>query len=68
MIIGTPFAGVNTGQWADDSGIQGLPDPSGDRVIGYFVEYEAIIPEPTSWLLFASGLVCLVSCRRKTKI
>lgn len=28
------------GLWADDSGVQGFPDPDSDPVIGYFVEYE----------------------------
>lgn len=64
MIVGSSFAGVNPGQWADDSGVQGVPDPNLDRVIGYFVEYNAAVPEPASWLLFAAGLACLPLCRR----
>jgi hypothetical protein len=60
MIIGPAFAGVIPGEWADDSFVQGVPDPTFDRVIGYFVEFEGVaVPEPFSWLLLASGLTCL---------
>ncbi len=40
MNIGTTFGGIAPGKWADDSGVQGVPDSSNDPVIGYFVEYE----------------------------
>lgn len=67
MIVGSAFVGINPGEWADDSGVQGVPDPTGDRVIGYFVEYEttAAVPEPSSAMLFAFGLVGLVVLMRK---
>ena len=44
MNIGTTFAGIGPGFWADDSGVQGVPDPTLDPVIGYFVEYENAVP------------------------
>lgn len=51
MNIGTSFAGIGPGSWADDSGVQGFPDPNLDPVIGYFVEYEnaciPVTPTPT---------------------
>jgi hypothetical protein len=67
MNIGTLFAGIGPGKWADDSGVQGVPDPNNDPVIGYFVEYEgaAAVPDPSSWLLLASGLAGLAVQRRK---
>jgi hypothetical protein len=38
MSIGTSFPnGGMPGQWADDSYVQGTPDHSADRVIGYFI-------------------------------
>lgn len=59
MIIGSTFVTINTGQWADDDpgNGQGIPNSVGDRVIGYFVEYNAI-PEPAT-LLVAGGFVGL---------
>ncbi len=70
MIIGTTFAGVSPGQWADDSGIQGTPDSVGDRVIGYFVEYPqtTAVPEPSTSVLFGSGLAVLAMLRRKRRM
>jgi hypothetical protein len=42
MNIGTlPFV-IGPGQWADDSGVQGVPEAGPDPVIGYFVEYEGV--------------------------
>ena len=38
MNLGPGFAGINTGQWADDD--NGVPSGA-DPVIGYFVEYES---------------------------
>lgn len=69
MNVGAAFANVNSGQWADDSGVQGVPDPNLDRVIGYFVEYNAItpIPEPATWLLVAAGFACLPLAKRAQK-
>lgn len=43
MLIGGTLGGFGPGEWADDSLFnsgQGFPDPQGDPVIGYFVEYE----------------------------
>jgi len=45
MNIGPLFANIGTGQWADDSGVQGAPEAGIDPVIGYFVEYDT--PAPT---------------------
>jgi hypothetical protein len=63
MNIGTLFAGIGPGNWADDSGLQGFPDPSNDPVIGYFVEYEEVagVPEPSAWLLLGFSLL-LIEC------
>ena len=67
MNIGTLFEGIGPGKWVDDSGVQGVPDPNSDPVIGYFVEYEgtAAVPEPSSWMLLASGLSGLGVLTRK---
>jgi hypothetical protein len=64
MNIGTSFAGIGPGQWADDVP-PGIPNPSTDPVIGYFVEYEGIqaVPEPSSCLLLAFGLAGLGAAR-----
>jgi hypothetical protein len=43
MNIGTALGGIAPGKWADDSGVQGVPDSSNDPVIGYFVEYEGTV-------------------------
>ena len=70
MLIGSSFASVNPGQWLDDSFAQGIPDATYDRVIGYFVEYEASqVPEPSTIVLFATGIVGLaaMNLRRKKK-
>lgn len=51
--------GLGLGKWADDSGpggADGLPDPTLDKVIGYFVEFETV-PEPASVLVFVGGLI-----------
>ena len=59
--IGASYAGIDLGQWADDSG-QGVPSGL-DPVIGYFVEYEPI-PEPTTLSLLVLGGLALM--RRRT--
>lgn len=66
MDIGTSSTVIGPGKWADDSGIQGFPDPSYDPVIGYFVEYEEtiVVPEPSSLLLLAPCLAGLLGLRR----
>jgi len=71
MNIGTTFAGIATGKWVDDSFDQGVPDPTFDPVIGYFVEYEAaatVVPEPTSLAVagLAAGALALRRGRRRT--
>jgi hypothetical protein len=65
MNVGAEFHGVAPGQWADDSGVQGVPDPNNDPVIGYFVEYEAPVasPEPSSAILLALGGAGMACCR-----
>jgi hypothetical protein len=44
MNIGTLYAGINTGQWADAA--NGLASGYNDPVMGYFVEYEFPVPAP----------------------
>ena len=66
MNIGTLYAGIYPGEWADDSGDQGFPSSS-DPVIGYFIEYESAVPIPgTAWLL-GSVILGIVGVRRKNK-
>ena len=56
--IGTTFASIDPGQWADAS-----PTPSSyDPVVGYLVEYESskkstAVPELSSFLLLGTGLL-----------
>lgn len=40
MNIGTPYSGIGPSDWADDGGVNGLPEQPGDPVVGYFVEYD----------------------------
>ncbi|MCF6440294.1 hypothetical protein L1077_12680 [Pseudoalteromonas luteoviolacea] len=57
MNIGQSSWGIAGGQWADDSGVQGVPVDNVDPVIGYFVEYEGeFLPTPT----VRAGLVSYV--------
>ena len=44
MNIGTFYAGIHTGQWADAA--NGLASLDNDPVMGYFVEYEFPVPAP----------------------
>jgi hypothetical protein len=54
MNIGTSFAGIGTGNWADASG--GVSS-GGDPIKGYFIEYEtSAVPLPAALPLFATGL------------
>lgn len=64
MSIGTTFA---PGQWADDSPLagQGVPHSLNDPVIGFFVEYEGVIPEPATGMLAMIGVAGLVIRRRR---
>jgi hypothetical protein len=60
MNIGNTFAGISPSQWADDSGVQGVPDRFSDPVVGYFVQYHVTaVPEPDEYamLLLGFGLV-----------
>lgn len=54
MNVGTDFAGIGAGRWADDSGANGIPQAGVDPVIGYFVEYDgagtAVPPPPATTL------------------
>lgn len=73
MSIGTstPNSGATgAGNWLDDSGTQGVPDPALDPVIGYFVEFEnaAAIPEPTTLALMAIGLAGAAGIARRRKL
>lgn len=60
MNIGTSFAGIGPGRWADDSGDQGFPNPYNDPVIGYFIEYEGQ-PTPPSLMVRREGAGIILS-------
>jgi len=67
MNIGTSFADISPGKWADDSETQGVPDGN-DPVVGYFVEYEGTaIPIPSAVWLLGSGLIGIVGMRRRMR-
>jgi len=54
MNIGSVFAGIATGQWADAAG--GLSSAS-DAIAGYFVEYQVgTVPVPAALPLMLTGL------------
>jgi hypothetical protein len=69
MNIGTLYAGINPGKWADASSPYGFPIQYADPVIGYFVEYEnaAPVPLPAAILFLGSGLASLASVRFRRK-
>jgi hypothetical protein len=54
MNIGSAFAGIATGQWADAAnGLSG----AGDQIAGYFVEYQVgTVPLPAALPLMLTGL------------
>jgi hypothetical protein len=65
MNIGASAGGIGSGQWADDSGVQGFPDPTNDPVVGYFVEFEnAAVPEPATLIALAVPSLALLRRRR----
>lgn len=55
------------GKWLDDSGVNGLPDPNADPVVGYFVEWERplVVPEPGTLALVALGLLAILAPGRR---
>jgi hypothetical protein len=63
MMIATPPSYIGLGEWADDSFTQGFPDGA-DQVVGYFVEYETAVPEPSTAVLLAIGAFGLAFARR----
>lgn len=67
MNLGTLFAGIGPGQWAD--ALNGLSS-GGDPIRGYLVEYEnAAVPIPAALPLFATGIgvMGLLGWRRKKR-
>jgi hypothetical protein len=61
MNIGTATFGIGAGQWADDSATPGVPEPGGNPVVGYFVEYDAVasVPESASLQMILAGVLAL---------
>jgi PEP-CTERM motif-containing protein len=64
MNIGSLYAGISGGQWADAAG--GVAS-AGDPVQGYFVEF-SVVPEPSTWAMMLIGFAGLgIAGYRRTK-
>jgi hypothetical protein len=64
MNIGSLYAGISSGQWADAAG--GVAS-AGDPVQGYIVEF-SVVPEPSTWAMLLIGFAGLgVAAYRRAK-
>ena len=64
MNIGSLYAGISGGQWADAAG--GVAS-AGDPVQGYFVEF-SVVPEPSTWAMMLIGFAGVgIAAYRRTK-